>query len=144
MYYFGYGINTNTAHMAARAKTATCLGKAHINDYRFRFAYHADIVPSIGDQVDGVAWLITDHDLAELDILEGYPKYYTRIKQQVTVSGKCIDAWVYIMQPGPLDSVPGDYYYEMVVNGYNEHQVPLTQINIAMDVALKQHNNSNS
>jgi len=37
-------------------------------------------------------------------------------------------AETYYMQPGNLDSLPSQGYFDMVVEGYNQHKIPLDQV----------------
>jgi len=48
-YYFAYGMNTNPGAMSERLSAdgvARSLGAAHLQEWRFRFAVHADVVPT--------------------------------------------------------------------------------------------------
>ena len=131
-YYFGYGMNTNVAQMSYRCPRAVSLGHAMIKDYEFRFARHADVVPRAGGLVDGVLWEITDECLKNLDALEGYPTYYNRITVPVHVGNKIVSALVYVMNVGYPYEAPAESYYQMLLEGYSEHGVPLTQIHLAL------------
>jgi hypothetical protein len=37
-------------------------------------------------------------------------------------------AETYYMQPGNLDALPAQHYFDMMVEGYKEHNVPLDQL----------------
>jgi len=128
--YFAYGMNTNLDSMASRCPKAKSLGHAILEDYRFRFAHHADVVPDSNSKVDGVLWELTEDCLRSLDQLEGYPFYYDRKLVTVEFFNRAIkhQAWVYYMQPGHADSEPSDHYVEMLVEGYTDHHIPVTQI----------------
>lgn len=128
MLYFAYGMNTNRDGMAQRCPGALSLGHARLLDHRFRFAIHADVVPCAGSYVDGVLWTIDQFHLLALDTLEGYPWYYDRSEVTVEHRGSAQQAWCYFMQPGNLDGLPGQYYLDMVVQGYDQHQVPTDQL----------------
>jgi len=127
-YYFGYGMNTNLAGMRRRCPEATSLGHALLRDWRFRFAYHADVVPAQGALVHGVLWKITPECLRSLDRLEGYPHYYDRVVVPVEHRGRTVQALVYTMQPGNPDGHPGQHYWDSLVQGYREHGVPQSQL----------------
>jgi hypothetical protein len=48
-YYFAYGMNTNPDAMTERLSAdgvARGLGAAHLQEWSFRFAVHADVVPT--------------------------------------------------------------------------------------------------
>ena len=128
MLYFAYGMNTNRSGMAQRCPGALSLGHARLIDYSFRFARHADVVKCKSSFVDGVLWVIDNYHLVSLDGLEGYPFYYNRRKLRVAHNDRIVMAETYYMQPGNLDALPAQHYFDMVVEGYREHNVPLDQL----------------
>jgi len=128
MLYFAYGMNTNRSEMAQRCPGALSLGHARLVDRIFRFATHADVVKCPGSYVDGVLWTIDDFHLNALDRLEGYPYYYNRRRLRVAHNDRIVMAETYYMQPGNLDSLPSQSYFDMVVEGYNQHNIPLDQV----------------
>jgi len=137
--YFAYGMNTNLASMAARCPTARSLGSATLPNHEFRFAIHADILDNLEMDTHGVLWDITEQDLQSLDRLEGYPHYYDRKLVRVHHNGQLIEAIAYYMQPGEQDQLPNNSYYNIVKEGYLEHNVPVFQLDDA--VAFIQQNN---
>lgn len=128
IYYFAYGMNTNKEQMARRCPAAQCIGPAVLPGYRFRFAGHADIVSDEASSVEGVLWYITEECLEALDRLEGYPVYYDCKEVLVKCNSEDYFAEVYYMNPGNPDALPGEYYYNMVVDGYRQHGVSTHQI----------------
>ena len=128
MLYFAYGMNTNRSGMAQRCPGASSLGHARLIDYSFRFATHADVVKCKGSYVDGVLWAVDEFHIKSLDHLEGYPFYYNRRRLRVAHEDRIVMAETYYMQPGNLDSLPGQGYFDMVVEGYKEHRVPTEQL----------------
>ena len=127
-YYFSYGMNTNVKGMQKRCPDAVSCGHAILENFRFRFAYHADIVPEVGEQVHGVLWQVTEKCMQNLDILEGYPYYYDKIIVPIQYKNVTLYAYVYHMQPGHLDSNPSKGYLDMVLEGYSQHNVNSSQI----------------
>jgi len=91
-------------------------------------ARHADVVKCKSSFVDGVLWVIDNYHLVSLDGLEGYPFYYNRRKLRVAHNDRVVMAETYYMQPGNLDALPAQHYFDMVVEGYREHNVPLDQL----------------
>ena len=128
MLYFAYGMNTNTQGMATRCPGAVAFGRARLLGHRFRFAGPADVQVDRRDFVDGVLWDITEDCLKSLDMLEGYPYYYDRKWATVEHDRGEYPALVYYMQPGNLDALPAQHYFDMMVEGYKEHNVPLDQL----------------
>ena len=114
--------------MSNRCPGALSLGHARLIDRAFRFAGPADVVKCKGSYVDGVLWVIDDFHLNSLDYLEGYPFYYNRRPMRVAHEDRIVMAETYFMQPGHLDSLPGQHYFDTVVEGYREHRVPTEQL----------------
>jgi gamma-glutamylcyclotransferase (GGCT)/AIG2-like uncharacterized protein YtfP len=123
IYYFGYGMNTSKISMAARCPNSISLGKAILHNFKFRFAYHADIIRDDTSYVEGVLWDVTDKCLESLDMLEGYPIYYDRIKVDIVQGNKSLPAWVYVMTEGHKDNLPSSGYFDTLVEGYTEHDI---------------------
>ena len=76
--YFSYGMNTNPEEMAYRCPTSEAIGKVTLAGHRLEFKIHATIAEDPNSVMEGVLWRITDYDEQMLDILEGYPVYYTK------------------------------------------------------------------
>ena len=128
MLYFAYGMNTNPREMATRCPTAKSLGRAQLVTHSFRFAQHADVELCEGSYVDGVLWDINEDNLKALDNLEGYPYYYDRVVATVMHESRACHALVYRMQPGNEISEPTRGYYNLVLEGYCAHGVPVDQL----------------
>ena len=125
--YFAYGMNTNVEQMTVRCPTAVPMGKAILPDYRLEFKSYATIVPSPGDIVEGVLWTITDADEMSLDLLEGYPEFYS--KKHVTVKqGMDYIAMTYVMNPREKNHAPSEGYYSMVSEGYQRFDLSQRQL----------------
>ena len=114
--------------MAHRCPGAVSLGHARLIDHVFRFATHADVVKCRGAFVDGVLWEINNRHLKALDGLEGFPYYYNRRQLRVAFEDRTVMAETYYMQPGHLDESPSRGYFTTVLEGYQQHQIPLDQL----------------
>ena len=134
MLYLAYGMNTNVAQMANRCPAAVSLGVAELPDYELVFRGCADIEPTPGSCMEGVLWDITDDCLAALDVLEGYPSFYTRYEVTVFHDSEWKTALVYKMNAMDLFP-PNAGYLRMVFEGYSEHGADVTQIYRAVDRA---------
>ena len=134
-YYFAYGMNTNLDSMAHRCPTATVMGAARLEGYRFVFRQHADVELDYGSSVEGVLWEITDDDLESLDAFEGFPTYYIRSRAWVEHEGKWYVAWVYQMADQSYDCKPNLSYVHMCMEGYQQNGVSTLQIESALDIA---------
>lgn len=121
-------MNTNAHEMARRCPGAVSLGHAKLIDYAFRFAVHADVVKCQGSYVDGVLWKIDNRNLDALDTLEGYPYYYNRRTLRVSHNDRIFMAHTYYMQPGNIPDHPSDSYFNLILEGYQQNNVPTDQL----------------
>lgn len=135
-YYFAYGMNTNLDEMQIRCRTARSLGHAVLPNYSFEFKTHATIEPNPGRSVHGVLWEILESDEKSLDILEGFPIYYTKHNVKVRHNDKDIIAMTYMMDVNASTQAPSDRYYDTVTKGYNQHNVPTDQLVKALKRSL--------
>jgi gamma-glutamylcyclotransferase (GGCT)/AIG2-like uncharacterized protein YtfP len=136
MKYLAYGMNTNLNGMQRRCPTAQVLGPATLSNYRLRFRLHADIEPKIGSEVVGVLWEISEDDLTALDMLEGYPTYYTRLTVPVIHDDKTVDAVVYMMTDQTYEEDPHLEYLDCCIQGYTDNGISIDQLEEAYNSAL--------
>ena len=129
MLYLAYGMNTNIDQMAGRCPGSISIGRVDIPDYRLVFRGVADIEYSPGSTLQTVMWDITPACEDALDILEGYPTFYTKKYLNVEIGTKVYQAMIYQMVGDRLDySHPGMYYQQMLEEGYQDHGLDLNQI----------------
>ena len=129
MLYLAYGMNTNIDQMASRCPGSISIGRVDIPDYRLVFRGVADIEPCPGNVLQTVMWDITPDCELALDMLEGYPTFYTKKYLNVDINGKMYEAMIYQMVGDRLDySHPGMYYQQMLEEGYQDHGLDLNQI----------------
>jgi gamma-glutamylcyclotransferase (GGCT)/AIG2-like uncharacterized protein YtfP len=133
MKYFSYGMNTNLGQMARRCPKAVDLGRAVLPGFCFEFKQFATVVPDVTKDTYGVVWDITDDCESALDILEGFPKFYTKQLVTVLIDGKPTTAMTYLMYPDEVLALPSNSYYNMVADGYEDHGISLDQLNDAID-----------
>ena len=126
-YYIAYGSNLSVEQMAHRCPDARVVGKAELTDWRLVFKVHADIVPSKGSAVPVLVWEISERDEKNLDLYEGYPRYYVKKELRITMTdldGKNpqgISAMVYVMAEGhDYLQIPMKGYYDVLVKGYEQ------------------------
>ena len=127
-YYFAYGMNTNLDSMSSRCPNAELIGAAKLDGYRFVFRRHADVELSYNDTVDGVLWLIDQHDLDSLDAFEGFPDYYIRSRAWVEHDDRWYIAWIYQMVDQTYTATPSLSYVHMCLEGYNQNEINTKQI----------------
>ena len=122
--YFAYGVNTNTASFKERVPSARCRSNATLEGHEFRWQQHAAILPKAGSIVHGVLWEI---DEAELKGLDEYEFNYKRRTVQVT-SNRSVSAETYFMIKEEKHEPGIDEYVQLVRQGYEEHGLPLDQL----------------
>lgn len=135
-YYFGYGMNSDPEQMIMRTGQPLALGRGMVRDHAFRFALHADVYPEVGTNTYGVLWQIDDEALKSLDAREGYPYYYNRKLVTVEANGTTYQAIMYFMTPGHPERQPDKGYYDMLVRGYTTFNVPMEQIESALERSI--------
>lgn len=133
MKYFSYGMNTNLAQMARRCPKAQSLGKAVLPGFRFEFKQFATVVPDVTKDSFGVVWEITEDCEDALDILEGFPTFYTKQMVTVLIDGIPHTAMTYLMYPDEELFYPSKSYLDMLIEGYEAHNISLDQLNRALD-----------
>ena len=139
MKYFSYGMNTNLTQMARRCPQAVSLGAAVLPGFRFEFKSFATVVPDYTSDTVGVVWEISDDCEDALDILEGFPVYYTKQIVTVLVDGTPHTAMTYLMYPDEQLNLPSNSYYNLVADGYEDHGISLNQLNDAIDRVQNQY-----
>ncbi|OYV24210.1 MAG: replication protein, partial [Mycobacterium sp. 20-66-4] len=123
--YFAYGSNVCIEQMARRCPDAVDPRPAVLSDHDWLINERgvATVEPAVGNQVHGVLWQLSEHDLATLDSAEGVPVRYRRDRLTVHTDGGPARAWVYIdhrVTPGP----PRPGYLPKIINGAIHHGLP--------------------
>jgi hypothetical protein len=121
--YLAYGSNLNLEQMERRCPYAIPLGPAELPGYRLLFRGGrgnavATVEPEAGSTVPALLWEITPRDEEALDRYEGWPRLYRKESVGVILGGKPVEAMVYIMNPGYPLGLPGDYYLNVILDGY--------------------------
>ena len=135
-YYLAYGMNTNLDSMKQRCPKAISLGSVILPDHVLKFKGCCDVEHSIGQDMECALWLITDECELSLDMLEGYPSFYNKTTVYVEANGEIIQAMIYYMNPGHQLGIPSQYYLDMVVDGYDDHNMNVSQIEAALEEVI--------
>lgn len=83
IFYFAYGSNMSRDRLEHRVGKVVKMGLYTLQNYKLVFdtggwnAY-ANIVPSTGDQVEGVLYQLRDSQISTLDLHEGWPGLYQK------------------------------------------------------------------
>lgn len=122
--YIAYGSNLNLTQMAYRCPTAELIGTSEMKDYEMLFrgsrsSAVATVEPLIGARIPVLLWKIRPQDELALDHYEGYPNFYRKELFPVELSGRSVNAMVYIMNDGRPFGAPSDYYLNTILDGYH-------------------------
>ncbi|CAG8982508.1 hypothetical protein HYALB_00002288 [Hymenoscyphus albidus] len=79
--YFAYGSNLHLTQMSHRCPQSRYLGTGTLPNYKWQINIrgYANIVPSPGDYVKGLCYLLSENDEAALDVNEGVPWAYEKV-----------------------------------------------------------------
>jgi gamma-glutamylcyclotransferase (GGCT)/AIG2-like uncharacterized protein YtfP len=121
--YIAYGSNLNLPQMAHRCPTAKVLGATEMKDYELLFrgsktGFYATIEPCNGKTVPVLLWSVKPQDEKFLDRYEGYPVFYEKETTELSLNGKEIDAFVYVMTDGHQLGMPPQHYVDVIAEGY--------------------------
>lgn len=130
-YYLAYGSNLNVAQMKKRCPAARPIGTGNINGYELLFkgsktGSYLTIEPKENSKVPVAVWEVTAADKRNLDLYEGYPRFYYKKDCKITFknaeSGKrrTVNAFVYIMHEDRPIGIPTMYYMKTCVEGYKD------------------------
>ena len=119
--YFAYGSNMDVRQMNERCPGAIRMKPAVLHDYKLTERLYADIDESAGRNVSGILWGISENDLKNLDIYEGFPTFYTRktvnVWTDTSTGSRMQQALVYIMTHAAKTRRDGmsysDYYRKL-------------------------------
>lgn len=136
MKYIAYGSNMNIEQMKYRCPHSKVIGTGKLQGWKLVFRYHADITftGKSDDTVPVVIWDIADEDIVNLDIYEGYPKYYTKITVDfINDCGKKEKAEVYIMENRNIRfEVPQSSYFRIIVDGCRQNGIDVSYLRDAL------------
>jgi hypothetical protein len=143
-YYLAYGMNTNLQSMRDRCPAARSLGLAVLANHRLVFKYHADMEPANDVNSECVLWHITDACEQSLDALEGFPHYYQKKSVEVYHQAQRIECMIYYMVTGSPPGAPPDSYYNMVLQGYQQHGLDTGLLENARQLAYQAQSHDNT
>lgn len=131
--YFAYGHNTNTEEMKRRCPDARLIGTAVLKNFKLELRHFANIVHDEAAKTYGMLWSISIKELKTLDSDEGLHDHYNRIPVQVHLGDQILSATAYIMDPEyTAEGPPDKKYVELIAKGYEENDLPLDQLEQAL------------
>ena len=146
--YIAYGSNLNVEQMTYRCPDAKYFGTAEVKDYELLFkgsktGSYLTIEPKTGSRVPVGVWEVSENDEYNLDMYEGYPRFYYKKDMILDVdTGHGIErrkVFVYIMhEQNPL-GVPSLYYVETCIEGYRNFGFDRKVLNEAIMRSIKSY-----
>ena len=123
--YVAYGSNLNIEQMTNRCPGAKLYGTGVIENFELQFkgkslSAFATIAPKDGASVPVAVWEISKRNEQALDRYEGYPSHYFKQDVPVQLEGKEITAMAYVMNLKMNFGLPSPYYYDIVLEGYED------------------------
>ena len=136
--YIAYGSNMDTGQMRYRCPTAKVIGTGEIKDYELLFRGHergayATIEPKEGGSVPVLIWEVGPEDERNLDIYEGYPRFYGKQDLEVQTEHGTESIMVYIMNSRHSMGMPSKEYLDTIKRGYAEAGFSLTPLYEAVE-----------
>lgn len=122
--YVAYGSNLNKEQMSHRCPDAKPVYTGYLENWELIYrgsktGAYATIRRKKGYRVPVAVWSISETDEKNLDIYEGYPRFYYKQNVYVTLQdGSRIKAMVYIMFNGAKPGRPSERYVDTVYKGY--------------------------
>ena len=129
MYYFAYGSNINRDQMLDRCLDSKPMFLAILPNYKMVFVRsfrqwqggRASIKRFIGERVLGAIYEISEQNLKQLDVYEGYPDACDRVKIEVIGEyGKPVEAITYIKTVQSEEAPPSQEYLAIMQQGYKD------------------------
>ena len=119
--YTAYGSNLNIRQMKHRCPGARLYGTGVIENFKGKpHSAFATIAPKDGASVPVAVWEISKRNEQALDRYEGYPSHYFKQDVPVQLDGKEVTAMAYVMNLKMNFGLPSPYYYDIVLEGYED------------------------
>ena len=135
--YIAYGSNLNLAQMAARCPSATIYSAGQLNNWELLYRgrngnAHATIARKKGSSVPVLVWSIEPSDERDLDIYEGYPRYYFKQNVMVDIGTQKKKAMVYIKDLHQKAARPSYTYVETIRQGYVDNNLDMAYLEASL------------
>jgi hypothetical protein len=124
--HFAYGSNMDRVSMRRRCPTATALGTARLDHWRYLVTRdgYASIAPAPGEVVHGVLWRLAPRDLAAVNAYESLDSgLYRRCLLPVRRGGRRVRALVYVARDRCAGR-PRPGYQDLVVRAARDWRLP--------------------
>lgn len=141
--YLAYGSNLNINQMMQRCPDARIYGSSEIENYKLEFCgsetnAYATIKKCENNTVSVGLWEISKQDEKNLDIYEGYPKFYKKEIIKVNINNIEIDALCYIMDNKFKKGISSENYENIIREGYEDFGLDIKKLNKSIIENLKE------
>ena len=134
--YIAYGCNMDREGMSRRCPDCEFIDSGYLLDYELIFKGCASIRKLKDSKVPIVIYLISKSDEKYLDIMEGYPHYYSKIEVEVdSLNNGKLEGMVYIMNESYPEGVPSKGYFNGIKESYREFGFDISILDKAYEVA---------
>ncbi len=128
MLYFAYGSNLNKLQMQRRCPESAPIAKVKLKGYELVFNRVADIVENEKGVVHGAVYHVSDRDVINLDIYEGYPRLYEKVNVEVEDDeGSIYEVFAYVMVKKDRGE-PNENYYNTIKQGFKDWNLPMKSL----------------
>ena len=128
-YYLAYGSNLSVAQMLRRCPDAYYVGKASLENMQLQFrgsktGSYLTVEPCEGQTVPCLVWAVSREDERNLDMYEGFPKFYQKKNIKLPAEGfvkgfsGMIHAFYYFMTGARPIGLPTTDYWLTCSQGY--------------------------
>lgn len=138
--YAAYGSNLNRSQMRQICgREVDLYGVGKIEGYKLEFRIYVNIRRKKDSIVPVAVWEVTDDDLVKLDRFEGvYQGVYKKTEIKANMSnGEVVGVFVYVLQKRIPVEKPYRTYYEVIADGYAEHNLDVTFLKEVAEKAAK-------
>lgn len=124
-YYMAYGSNLNVMAMKIRCPGMKIVSRGILDGYRLAYKGEMDgyayltIEEADGCSVPVGIYEVTDKDIANLDIYEGYPTLYEKEYLPIKIRHFKRKALIYVMREKFTYKIPSDSYIRTCMRGYD-------------------------
>lgn len=141
--YIAYGSNLNMEQMMFRCPDARPYASGLINGWKLVFrgsktGSYCSIIPSKDDAVPVGIWEISEKDEQNLDIYEGYPRFYSKEYVKLKTASGEKEAMVYIINKKARPGLPSSRYIDVCRQGYKDFNLPMDVWENAIDYNRKE------
>ncbi len=151
-YYAAYGSNLNLKQMTRRCPDAKLVGTGYLQDYELLFkgsksGSYLTVLPHKGSTVPVGIFKVSDQDEKNLDVYEGYPRFYKKKSANVAVislDGKTTNykrVFFYLMEKDRPFGLPSQGYLETCLEGYRNCHFDPEFLETALDESKRRMNN---